>query len=245
VSVREFRESIRYRIWNSMESKNIALFPRPVYGRIPNFVGAEEAARMFIHSEIFKKAGAIKVNPDAPQRPVREAVLRAGKILVMPTPRISKGFLILDPKKIPGYLYTEASTIAGAFRYGTPIDPADIPEIDVIVAGSVAVSIYGERLGKGEGYSELEYAILSEYGKVSEETPIVTTVHDIQVLDLHIPLEPWDITVDTIYTPSKSIRCIGSRQRPRGILWQYLDREKIESIPILKKLRTMKHSNSL
>ncbi|MEM4767106.1 MAG: 5-formyltetrahydrofolate cyclo-ligase, partial [Ignisphaera sp.] len=69
MSVREFRESIRYRIWNSMESKNIALFPRPVYGRIPNFVGAEEAARMFINSEIFKKAGAIKVNPDAPQRP--------------------------------------------------------------------------------------------------------------------------------------------------------------------------------
>ncbi|MCS7111041.1 MAG: 5-formyltetrahydrofolate cyclo-ligase [Ignisphaera sp.] len=242
---REFREGIRRRIWSLMESENIALFPRPVYGRIPNFVGAEEATYKFVHGELFKKARVVKVNPDAPQRAVREAVLRAGKVLIMPTPRISKGFLILDPRKIPGYLHREASTIAGALRYGTLIDPDDILEIDIIVAGSVAVSIYGERLGKGEGYSELEYAILSEYGKVSEETPIVTTVHDVQVLDLHIPLEPWDITVDYIHTPSKSIKCIGRRQRPSGILWHYLEREKIESIPLLKKLWTTRYSDHL
>lgn len=235
-SSKRFREGIRERIWRLMEVENIATFPRPVYGRIPNFVGAAEAAKRFIQSEVFRRANVVKVNPDAPQRPVREAVLRAGKILIMPTPRISNGFLLLSPKGIPGYLYREASTIAGAFRYGKSINPDEIPEVDVIVAGSVAVSIYGERLGKGEGYSELEYAILSEYGKISSETPIVTTVHDIQVLNIHIPLEPWDITVDTIYTPSKTVECSGSRQRPKGILWQYLDKEKINSIPVLKKL---------
>jgi 5-formyltetrahydrofolate cyclo-ligase len=111
-----------------------------------------------------------------------------------------------------------------------------MPEVDLIVAGSVAVSIYGERLGKGEGYSELEYSILREFGKASEETPIATTVHDVQVVDFHIPLEPWDFTVDHIYTPTKSIRCVGERKRPPGLLWQYLDREKIEAIPILEEM---------
>jgi len=236
VSSKSLRKDIRNRIWNLMESRNIAVFPRPVYGRIPNFIGAEEAAKKFVSSDLFAKAMVIKVNPDAPQRPVREAVLRANKILIMPTPRISKGFLILNPRNIPGYLYREASTIKGAFRYGVSIEPDEIPEIDIIVAGSVAVSIYGERLGKGEGYSELEYAVLSEYGKVSEDTPIATTVHDIQVVDFHIPLEPWDITVDFIYTPSRYIECRDVVQKPKGILWQYLDRDKIESIPILKKL---------
>jgi 5-formyltetrahydrofolate cyclo-ligase len=235
-SARVFREGLRQRIWREMEERNIARFPRPVYGRIPNFAGAEEAAQRLVESELFKKARVVKVNPDAPQKPVREAVLRKGKLLIMPTPRIARGFLLLDPKKISPSLYSTATTIQGAFRYGTPVHPGEMPEVDLIVAGSVAVSIYGERLGKGEGYSELEYSILREFGKASEETPIATTVHDVQVVEFHIPIEPWDFTVDHIYTPTKSIRCVGERRRPPGLLWQYLDKEKIEAIPILEEM---------
>jgi 5-formyltetrahydrofolate cyclo-ligase len=241
-SAREFRESLRQKIWREMEEKNIARFPRPVYGRIPNFVGAEQAAEKLINTDIFRRAQVVKVNPDSPQKPVREAVLRKGKILIMPTPRISKGFLLLDPKKISPTLYSVAATIQGAFRYGTPIHPSEIPEVDLIVAGSVAVSVYGERLGKGEGYSELEYSILREFNKVSEETPIATTVHDVQVVDFHIPLEPWDFTVDYIFTPTRSIKCIGERKRPPGLLWQYLDKEKIDEIPLLKEMLSRKSS---
>ncbi|MEL9941194.1 MAG: 5-formyltetrahydrofolate cyclo-ligase, partial [Ignisphaera sp.] len=146
-----FRNELRNRIWRIMEERNIARFPRPVFGRIPNFVGAEDAAQRLVQSDLFKRAMVVKVNPDAPQKPVREAVLKSNKVLVMPTPRISRGFLLLDPKKISPNLYTVASTIQGAFKYGTFVDPQDLPEIDLIVAGSVAVSIYGERLGKGEG----------------------------------------------------------------------------------------------
>jgi 5-formyltetrahydrofolate cyclo-ligase len=241
-SAREFRESLRQKIWREMEEKNIARFPRPVYGRIPNFVGAEQAAEKLINTDIFRRAQVVKVNPDSPQKPVREAVLRKGKILIMPTPRISRGFLVLDPKKISPALYSVAATIQGAFRYGAPIHPSEIPEVDLIVAGSVAVSVYGERLGKGEGYSELEYSILKEFNKVSEETPITTTVHDVQVVDFHIPLEPWDFTVDYIFTPTRSIRCVGERKRPPGLLWQYLDKEKIDEIPLLKEMLSRKSS---
>jgi 5-formyltetrahydrofolate cyclo-ligase len=241
-SAREFRESLRQKIWREMEEKNIARFPRPVYGRIPNFVGAEQVAEKLINTDIFRRAQVVKVNPDSPQKPVREAVLRKGKILIMPTPRISRGFLVLDPKKISPALYSVATTIQGAFRYGAPIHPSEIPEVDLIVAGSVAVSVYGERLGKGEGYSELEYSILKEFNKVSEETPITTTVHDVQVVDFHISLEPWDFTVDYIFTPTRSIKCIGERKRPPGLLWQYLDKEKIDEIPLLKEMLSRKSS---
>uniref|UniRef100_A0A7J2U3V1 5-formyltetrahydrofolate cyclo-ligase n=1 Tax=Ignisphaera aggregans TaxID=334771 RepID=A0A7J2U3V1_9CREN len=235
-NAREFRESLRQKIWREMEEKNIARFPRPVYGRIPNFVGAEQAAEKLINTDIFKHAQVVKVSPDSPQKPVREAVLRRGKILVMPTPRISRGFLLLDPRRISSVLYSVATTIQGAFRYGAPIHPSEMPEVDLVVVGSVAVSIYGERLGKGEGYSELEYSILREFNKVSEETPITTTVHDVQVVNLHINLEPWDFTVDYIFTPTKSIKCEGEKKRPPGLLWQHLDREKIEEIPLLKEM---------
>jgi len=128
-------------------------------------------------------------------------------------PRLLRSILIL-PRNL------------GAFRYGTPIHPSEIPEIDLVVVGSAAVSVYGERLGKGEGYSELEYSILREFNKVSEETPITTTIHDVQVVDFHIPLEPWDFTIDYIFTPTKSIKREGEKKRPPGLLWQHLDRKK-------------------
>jgi 5-formyltetrahydrofolate cyclo-ligase len=158
----------------------------------------------------------------------------------MPTPRISKGFLLLNPKRIPSSLYPVASTISGAFRYGEYVEPEEIPEVDLVVTGSTVVSIYGERLGKGEGYSELEYGILIEYGKLSPEVPIVTTVHDVQVINQHIPLEPWDFTVDYIYTPTKVLKSQGVRVRPKGILWDYLSEEKLREIPLLQKLKLMR-----
>lgn len=41
---------IRKRVWDSMEARNIAQFPRPVHHRIPNFVGANIAAQKVLGS---------------------------------------------------------------------------------------------------------------------------------------------------------------------------------------------------
>ena len=38
----------------------------------------------------------------------------------------------------------------------------------------------GYRIGKGEGYADLEYAMARGAGAVSEDTVVVTTVHDDQ-----------------------------------------------------------------
>lgn len=240
VERRSVREALRNYVWRIMEEDGIARFPRPAFGRIPNFVGAEEAASRLVSTDMFRNARVVKVNPDSPQRPVREAVLRRGKLLIMPTPRISKGFLLINPREVPTNSYGYASTISGAFKYGKEVEPENLPEIDLIVAGSTVVSIYGERLGKGEGYSELEYGILVEYGKLRPDIPIATTVHDVQVINNHIPLEPWDFTVDYIFTPTREIKALGGKVRPPGILWEYLNDEKLNTIPLLKRLKSRK-----
>ena len=41
--------------------------------------------------------------------------------------------------------------------------------------------LIGHRIGKGEGFGDLEFAVLAETGAVTENTVIVTTVHDCQV----------------------------------------------------------------
>jgi 5-formyltetrahydrofolate cyclo-ligase len=229
------KEEIRNEIWRKMTETGIALFPG-AYGRIPNFIGAEEAAKNLIQLDLWKKAEVVKVNPDSPQRPVRRYALMHGKTLIMPTPRISNGFLKLDPKRIDERLYDYASTIKGGFQHGLKADPKDIPKLDLVVVGSVAVNMNGDRIGKGEGYSEIEWGLMREYGKVSEDTPVVTTVHDIQVVDYEFKVEPYDVPVDMIITPTRIIKTNRVREKPKGIYWDLMEEEKISSIPILKEL---------
>ena len=66
-----------------MEERGIVRFPRPVYGRTPNFEGAALAAERLKEPPAWKKAGAVKANPDSPQRPVRRLALEQGKVLYM------------------------------------------------------------------------------------------------------------------------------------------------------------------
>jgi len=233
---RRIKDEIRRRIWSLMEETGVARFPRPVYGRIPNFVGSDIAANRLADQEEFKRARVVKVNPDAPQSRVRYLTLLSGKILLMPTPRLRSGFLILDPDKIPRRAYGEASSIHGAFKYGRMCGLGEIPHVDLIVAGSVAVSRDGVRVGKGGGYSEIEYGVLREIGAASEDTPIFTTVHDIQIVDF-VPKEDYDLVVDAIITPAKTIRVGSVGSRPRGIIWDMMTMERIREMPILAELK--------
>ncbi len=227
------KESIRDMVYRRLLEKGVAKPPFPIYGRIPNFIGAEEAARNLLKIKSFSESKVVKINPDSPQRPVRYMSLEMGKKVVMPTPRIKKGFLLLDPAKIKNLHY--ASTIRGAFRLGEYIDPSKIPHIDFIVEGSVAVSLDGYRLGKGEGYAELEYAILLEYGKIERDVEIATTIHPLQIVN-RIPVDEYDVSIDYIVTPDEIYRC-HSFHRPNGIIWDKISQDKIDEIPILKKLR--------
>jgi len=198
------KEEIRMRVWQLMEETGVATFPKPILHRIPNFVGAEKAAQNLRTLCEYKEAKVVFCNPDSPQRPVREMALRDGKTVVMATPKLRQGFLLLDPKSIPSNRISEASTIRGAFKHGHPIEPNKV-KVDLFIAGSVAVSSDGGRLGKGTGYSDQEYSILKNAGSLTAHTPTVTTVHDIQIVE-KIPREEWDVPINIIVTPTQIIR---------------------------------------
>ena len=224
-----------------MEERNVARFPRPVFHRIPNFEGAEEAARRLRELQIFQDTRVLKVNPDSPQKPIRESVLSDGKILITPAPRLKSGFLLLDPKSIPKSAFSYASTIKGAFKYGKQIDLTELPRVDLIIVGSVAVSLDGARIGKGGGYSEIECGILRELNLIDEKTPIATTVHEIQVVE-KIPTEEHDIPIDIIITPERIIETRTRYPRPRGIFWEKVTEKILQDIPVLKELKEMKQA---
>jgi len=109
--------------------------------------------------------------------------------------------------------------------------------VDLVVAGSVAVNRMGARVGKGGGYSDLEYALGLTYDLIHQKTPVVTTVHPLQILDEPIPMLEHDIPVDILITPEEVVETGHSLSRPEGIYWYLLPEEKISTIPILQQLR--------
>ncbi len=230
------KQEIRERIWDALEDEGIARFPFPPHGRIPNFAGAKEAAERLADQPEWQRAETVKANPDAPQLPVRRRALREGKTLYMAQPRLKseKPFLELDPTEVADI--DEATTVSGVAKHGIPTGPEGMPEIDLVVSGSVAVTEAGARIGKGEGYSDLEFAVLRELDLVSDETPTATTVHETQIIDDAPAPAAHDVPMDLVVTPERTIRT-ESAEKPAGIDWSQLAEERIEEIPVLQGLR--------
>jgi 5-formyltetrahydrofolate cyclo-ligase len=220
------KQTVRERVWATLEREGAARFPG-ARGRIPNFRGAEEAAQRLAERPEWQAARVVKANPDSPQLPVRRRALAEGKFVYMAVPRLrdERPFIRLK---------TEA-TIKGAMREGRPTAIGDMERVDLVVCGSVAVNRKGARVGKGGGYSDLEFGLLVEAGLVGERTTIVTTVHPLQVLDEELPETEHDFRVDVVVTPDEVVETRAGKRSP-GILWDHLDDEKIAAVPVLRRL---------
>jgi len=228
------KQRLRELIWERLEEAGVARFPRPIRGRIPNFQGSEAAAERLRSLKLWREARVVKVNPDSPQHPIRERAIRDGKVLYMPTPRLRGGFIELRREFIPRGEERQATTIRQALRYGRRVRLEEMEPVDLVVLGAVAVSWDGGKLGKGGGYSDLEYAILRELN--SSNLQVVTTVHPLQIVDW-VPMEAHDVPVDYIITPSEVIKTQGRYPKPEGVLWELLAEEDLERMPLLRELK--------
>jgi len=234
--------AIRQRIWKLLEEKGQAGNPKPIDHRIPNFVGSDAAAARLATQAFFTDCKVIKVNPDTPQKMVRQAVLRSGQTLVTPQPRLRTGFFsTLHRDDFPAEDIPLASTSAGVRKHGRPVSLDDPLKVDLVMVGSVAVNpANGCRIGKGEGFAELEYGILRWMGAIDDDTLVVSTVHDLQLVDdisEDMMLE-HDVPVDIIVTPTQVIRTGSSRPKPPGILWHKLSPQKLSQIRVLRELKS-------
>ncbi len=231
----EEKQRIREEVWRKMEMYEIATVPRPCYGRIPNFIGSNAAARKIVLTSAFRKARVVYSTPDLPQKPLREAALARGKVVIMPTPMLMRGFIVLDPDRIPRRKLQVATSLRGAMVYGRRVESLGDIHVDMFIVGSVAAAKDGGRLGKGGGEYDLEYAVLRELGVATEDTVVVTTIHDVQLVE-RVPMEPHDVPADYIATPTQLIVTNTKYRKPSGIIWDILPIDHISRVPILRKL---------
>jgi 5-formyltetrahydrofolate cyclo-ligase len=223
------KDEVRKKVWKAMEREGVSRFPG-AEGRIPNFAGAKLAAEKLGAHRLWKRARTIKANPDSPQTYTRRVALEEGKIVIMAVPRLR------DPQDLTKQAMKEAATIKGALKHGRVSALDDLPEIDLVLCGSVAVNLSGARVGKGGGYSDLEYGILIDAGKIDDHTTVATTVHPTQILRRHLMMTAHDLPIDVIATPRAVIDVERQYERPRGILWDHLQPPQIREIPILERM---------
>jgi 5-formyltetrahydrofolate cyclo-ligase len=235
------KQAIREAVWDCLEAEGIARFPFPPHDRIPNFEGAKTATQRLTDTAVWDAAETIKANPDSPQLPVRRAALRAGKTVYMAVPRLrdERGFDDPDPAELDDI--EAAPAVSNVADHASQVGPEAVEGLDLVVSGSVAVTTDGARIGKGEGYSDLEYAVLRELGLVDDSTPVVTTVHERQVVDGPesavdagaVPVASHDVPMDHLVTPERVITTETEHGRPTGVDWDALDPNQVAAIPVL------------
>ncbi|RSN66805.1 5-formyltetrahydrofolate cyclo-ligase [Actinomadura sp. WAC 06369] len=225
------REARDY-VWDLLEREE-AVRRRGVHGHIPDFVGSEAAADRLAELPAWAVAEVLKSNPDRAQLPVRTRALEGVRLVYMAVPRLAEElpFYELDPADL-AVSASKAATGTVAKDIAPRVGLEQMRPIDMVLCGTVAVDREGRRLGKGAGYSDIEFALAQEAGLISADTVIVTTVHQLQVVDDVLPEDEHDFRVDYIVTPEETIACPGGH-RPERLIWKSLTSARIAAIPVL------------
>ncbi len=217
------KDELRAEVWTTLETTGTAI--GPAWSRIPNFAGADLAARHLAGLPAWQATRVVKCNPDPPQIAVRLRALYEGKTVYAPVPELTSGtpFIKLDPGRLTahGISFELAATSQGFLQHGEPIAFEDMPYLPVCIVGCVAVSAFGGRTGKGAGFADLELGIFRDLGKVDASTVIATTVHSSQVVeDGRLPMQPHDSALARSSRPrrgsSRRIRPWCSRRASTG-----------------------------
>ena len=79
-------------------------------------------------------------------------------------------FYLLDPEHL-GMSPAEAAAKEGAATARRKVAATELPSVDPVVCGTVAVNRQGARVGKGGGFSDLEVAFLLEAGVIPSGAP--------------------------------------------------------------------------
>lgn len=200
------KRAVRDQIWRLLEQEGAA--PQGVHGHIPDFAGSDDASAQLARVPAWRAARVVVANPDRAQLQVRARALQEGKRVYMAVPKLAgdKPFFLLDPATLP-VSPAQAAKHQVAATIAQTVGPNEIPPVDLFVCGSVAVDRRGARVGKGAGYADTEFGLLTGAGAVAPKTTIVTTVHPLQFVNDDLPEAEHDFRVHLIVIPDAVLDC--------------------------------------
>jgi 5-formyltetrahydrofolate cyclo-ligase len=206
---------------------------------VPDFEESRRCVELIRKMPEYRGARTLVVTADNNLEGFRELALADGKRLVVSTYGLLRGFVLVRGKRIRSEDRALAATLDGMERFGKQLAYAELRAagpIDLVVSGAAAVSRSGVHFGKGHGFLETAWGLLSEMGLVGQQTPVIVSAHDCQLIDEPVPCAAFDVTVDVIVTPGEVVRC---RQlpKPSGLYWDRVPREFADARPYFAELR--------
>ena len=206
---------------------------------VPDFEGSQRCKQAIQNTEFFQSAEVLFAAPDNSLARIRASALREGKTLLVATYAIKRGFLILEPDRVPEGKETWAASLDGMEKFGRSISLQqiqDMGEVDLMLTGISLVTEKGTRWGKGHGFFDLEWAMFWEIGVVNQDTPIIAVGHDCQVISTDLQPSAVDTVADLIITPTRTIEVEKTYPKPEGIVWEYITPDLKSQIPPLQNL---------
>ncbi|MEI8105376.1 MAG: 5-formyltetrahydrofolate cyclo-ligase [Actinomycetes bacterium] len=244
----EKTERHRERIWHELRkvARPDSRFHWDFSSFITDFEGSDRCAERLgdLVTASVGDGRRIFVTPDNCLEEFRAGLIRAGIPFVMTTYGIVRGFLALDPTDVPADGVLHAATLDGFDRYARPLtlaELADGPAFGLLATGGSAVSRNGVRFGKGHGYFDFEYAVLSELGLLDASTQVADVVHDCQYVDDVLDAEAHDVPVDWIVTPTRTLRVDGPPRPPGRVHWDLVPGTEFDDLEITAELRARAH----
>ncbi|WP_424968362.1 MULTISPECIES: 5-formyltetrahydrofolate cyclo-ligase [unclassified Dinoroseobacter] len=233
---------VRERIWTKLQdvARPDTRFHMNFAEVIPDFEGSDLATDRVVSQAAYDASSFAFITPDNCLADLRRRMIEDGKPFVMSTYGIYRGFLFIDPAKIPEGAALYASWLDGMEHFGEPISLEGIARrgrFDLMVTGASAVSKNGVRFGKGHGFFDLEWGMFTDLGLVDETTPVIAVVHDVQLVDEELQPSETDILVDQIATPSTLFTVERRAKRPSGVKWPLLEPKQLAETPPLQELQ--------
>lgn len=236
-------DNARFMIWEELRpiARADSRFGWDFAEFIADYAGSDKMADLLRQTDHYKNAEVIFCTPDANLETFREYIIRDGKTLLITSCGIKRGFFVVEKGMVPEGQESLASVMDGVQRFWKHVTIQDIKEkysnIGLMITGASAIAPNGIRFGKGHGYFDLEWAMMYSNGIVNIETPVYAAVHDCQIVDIDLEVEPHDTAMDFIATPTKIIPTTGEHKKPTiGIVWGMLNDDMLGDIPPLQEL---------
>jgi 5-formyltetrahydrofolate cyclo-ligase len=214
---------------------------------VPDFRGSSSAIDRIVQLPCYISANTILVTPDNSLEQLRYRALKDGKKLLVATYKLSRGFVLLDPKRISEDQFEMASLLDTMERpgIGRSLTLAQMEEkVDLCVTGVLAVTEQGVIIRESPNYFEIQWRILLDRKVLEKETPVIAVAHSCQVIGWAEELlkkSPSDgqlhIIPNFIVTPERVTTSSGVGELSANIDFDALDPKLFATIPVLQELR--------
>lgn len=233
------KEKIRQQVWANLRpaARPDSRFAWDFTAFIPDFEGSERCTEQICQLQSYQQAQTVFVTPDNSLAALRERCIADGKHLIVPTYGLKRGFLQVARVDVPAGQEAFAAQLDGLERFGRTFElelgtAQSGPQL--LVTGASVINTEGVRISNGPSYFELEWLILFHLHLIQADTPVVSAVHDCQVVEFKHPPMPYSVVPDCIVTPNAMLQTTPPCHRPQGDVWKHLPLQVFEEVQLLR-----------